>query len=738
MAMTKPSDSKPVLPRCHLITSIDRFADARGGKPKIILLFLIICLYRLANAWVIRTQFDPDEYWQTLEPAYCMVFGSSYQNDGRLIESDNANSLAYGCALTWEWTRRWMPSNTTTISDQRKNIHMHLLQAMHGPIRSYVSILPTYWYYLACRSFFEWVKRSSSVRLKYFVHQHASRIISKGPALLHAVIVAAPTDLSIWMIACRLENLDSILNRDQSTSWAFWALFFSLTSWFHGYALIRTYANCFETACLALGIVLLGPELFDKPQGHTAHQHRSKAKVAFVLGGLSACVRFTSLAAWIPLGLTVAIRSGFIRSAFVNSGAENLITKKNDRSAKKESTKRISFSGEYFINFKEMYRTLFGLCAFYGAVGIMLGCSIDRIMYGFWAIPSLGNFHFNVLLGLGSLYGTHPFLWYIYAGIPAICGALLPLIIWDVYALSKILFKDTTITPNSQPVSTNARILLLVVIVPYTMLHSFSEHKEFRFLLPILPLLIVVAGHQMAQLIHTIPTRRKSLTVWISSIACLFLNFPHLVYLGTIHQRGPIALNQFLADEISTKTPRDEPINIHFLMSCHSAPLYSHLHIPGIRIRAWHLDCSPDCRSRHDIVCESDAFLDDPLTFIIDAYGNDNNIGSKVCNNKENDQCIDKQCEEHRSKEIPNFIVVMQDDAVKIEKILFHVLGMHHVASIRHTIKSLSWHRKKYTICENPSSETAFCHDAVTVLSLFDIDFEHIEVYQQSNCAMIN
>eukprot|EP00978_Attheya_sp_CCMP212_P048837 scaffold582638_cov98-Attheya_sp.AAC.1 len=32
----------------------------------------VSCLYRILNALWIETQFDPDEYWQTLEPAYCM------------------------------------------------------------------------------------------------------------------------------------------------------------------------------------------------------------------------------------------------------------------------------------------------------------------------------------------------------------------------------------------------------------------------------------------------------------------------------------------------------------------------------------------------------------------------------------------------------------------------------------------------------------------------------------------
>lgn len=212
--------------------------------------FLLICIYRLANAWMVRTQFDPDEYWQTLEPAYCLAFGSNQQ----ALQNENGEAT-YGCALTWEWTRRWTPST----EEDTYSMPAFLLQAMHGPIRSYVSILPTYWYYLACKSFFEMVQMSSYEHLKQFVHQNASYIISKGPAFLHAITIAAPTDLSVWLIASKLERLSGASGKDNLTRWSFWALFLSLISWFNGYALIRTYANCFETACLAVGLVLLGP-----------------------------------------------------------------------------------------------------------------------------------------------------------------------------------------------------------------------------------------------------------------------------------------------------------------------------------------------------------------------------------------------------------------------------------------------------------------------------------------------
>jgi hypothetical protein len=224
------------------------------NKPKIFRLFLLICFYRLANAWMIRTQFDPDEYWQTLEPAYCLAFGSSHKEGTQL--ANEGEGARYGCALTWEWTRRWTPTNETITSEWGGNFFM---KAMHGPVRSYVSILPTYWYYLCCRSFFEWAKASSFESLKYIIDHHASYMISKGPAFLHAVIVAAPTDLSVWWISLHLQNLADDGSVDQSASWSYWALLLSLTSWFHGYALIRTYANCFETVCLTVGFALLIP-----------------------------------------------------------------------------------------------------------------------------------------------------------------------------------------------------------------------------------------------------------------------------------------------------------------------------------------------------------------------------------------------------------------------------------------------------------------------------------------------
>lgn len=48
-------------------------------------LFILLFVFRMANAVLIRTWFDPDETWQSLEVAHRLVFGNG--------------------ALTWEWSK---------------------------------------------------------------------------------------------------------------------------------------------------------------------------------------------------------------------------------------------------------------------------------------------------------------------------------------------------------------------------------------------------------------------------------------------------------------------------------------------------------------------------------------------------------------------------------------------------------------------------------------------------------
>ena len=327
--------------------------------PTLIRLYVIATCYRLFNAYIIQTQFDPDEYWQTLEPAYCLAFSSNHNNNDENNTINNNNH----CAYTWEWTRSYDGNelnNNPTSSMAMTSIDTSLfstmiLQALHGPVRSYVSILPTYLFY----------------KVIQYLSYDSSYVISHGPLYLNALLVAAPTDVAIYYIATWIVKNKSI----QSNNVPMIAFIVSLTNWFHGYALIRTYSNSLETMLVTIGIALLCPELFGqnyygestnvktKTHHHYYYYFGSNAKIAFVLGGLGVAIRFTSLAAWIPIGLIISCR---------------LTT---------------SFMG--------LMRNIVSLCALYGGCGLFMGCLIDWYFYGgdSVVIPFLGNFHFNVILG---------------------------------------------------------------------------------------------------------------------------------------------------------------------------------------------------------------------------------------------------------------------------------------------------------------------------------------------------
>ena len=84
-----------------------------------------------------------------------------------------------------------------------------------------------------------------------------------------------------------------------------------------------------------------------------------RAWIAFFLGGICVSIRFTCLTAYIPMGIILAL----------DNNNNNTIA------------------------------YLFGMCALPGFLGFVSTLLLDKVMYGFWAIPVLGNFHFNVIQG---------------------------------------------------------------------------------------------------------------------------------------------------------------------------------------------------------------------------------------------------------------------------------------------------------------------------------------------------
>lgn len=180
-----------------------------------------------------------------------------------------------------------------------------------------------------------------------------------------------------------------------------------------------------------------------------------------------------------------------------------------------------------------------------------------------------------------------------------------------------------------------------------------SAHKEFRFLLPILPLFCVRAGHVICNKMLATSLRRLIVVVML-----VLPNLVALVYLGTFHQGAPIQINQRIRRLLAAHSDGNEKEYIvHYLMGCHSTPLYSHLHVPLVHIDAWTLDCSPECRASPNVECESELFSKDPVRFVDSVYTIAESDTDTCTSNNEEGYCS------FETRQVPDLLAVYSSDA---------------------------------------------------------------------------
>jgi len=641
-----------------------------------VLLLCGIFAFRLLNAISIQTQFDPDEYWQTLEVAQCLIYG----NKGVSTEQTDV-----ACTYTWEWTREHgvlKEESNSIMHAIHKNVHY----ALTGPIRTFVNVLPTATLYYFLSNFDS-----------YLTPNLAQFLFSKGPIIINALMFIAPIDWCIFVLTRHIYDKEI----------AGWAVFTSLTSWFMAYGMIRTYSNSIEAALTIYGITILRYDLFFKTK---KPPNMILARTAFILGGICVSIRFSSLASWLPIGVFFVIR--------------------------RNSMNEKPLDALYF------FRQILSPCALYGMIGLVISSFVDRLIYGFWIMPVLGAFSFNILEGNGVLYGTQPWYWYILAGLPAILGTVLPVTILGF----------TRWYPNDN--QAKHQVVLLSIVGVYTLLHSISAHKEMRFLLPVLPLSCVISAPYCHSLFRDWQTcivegkpqktskhSQKRRLVFISLIA--LPNALAFCFFGLIHQRSPLEINAEIVRQLQTspqinKMPSENAVLVHYLTDCHATPLYSYLHTGSLNVHllAQTLDCSPTCRANVTYECESDAFLRNPLQFVKDAYGPAVTSITPITGKKVNsclDSCPDlhfssKSSLEHEVTEtgkfhvIPQFVVVFESEASKIHGFLTDELGLNNVAQYKHKLVGLE-----------------ICLDAIkqflvpsfrSSCSLITLNFEHLMLYK--------
>lgn len=117
----------------------------------------------------------------------------------------------------------------------------------------------------------------------------------------------------------------------------------------------------------------------------------------------------------------------------------------------------------------------------------MLSVLIDSLAHGSFVITSYEFLKANIFEGVGEFYGSHPWHWYLSQGLPAILGVqILPFIVATVHIL-----KNRQMYPNE--------LALLGSIIFTIFIYSLLPHKEFRFILPILPMVLYISSGYLSR-----------------------------------------------------------------------------------------------------------------------------------------------------------------------------------------------------------------------------------------------
>lgn len=180
--------------------------------------------------------------------------------------------------------------------------------------------------------------------------------------------------------------------------------------------------------------------------------------------------------------------------------------------------------------------------------------------------------------------------WYFVVGLPTTLGV--STVIFLLAATKAIRNRQSYPIPN----------ILLISIALTLIIYSLLPHKEFRFVLSIVPMCLYICSDYVTRLSR----KATNLLLWTIALVILIGNIAPAAYLSVVHQRGTLDVMPQLA-KISNEF-KDESGNrasIFYLMPCHSTPYYSHVHA-NVTMRF--LRCEPNLRNVENYVDEADQF----------------------------------------------------------------------------------------------------------------------------------
>lgn len=210
---------------------------------------------------------------------------------------------------------------------------------------------------------------------------------------------------------------------------------------------------------------------------------------------------------------------------------------------------------------------------------LFFAIALDSHFYGFYTIVPLNFLHINVIADVSSQYGVNPPHWYLTNFMPAIMNIMIVPLVFGI-------------------MTTSSKLLLTTVTFTF-FVFSCIGHKEHRFLLLLVPILLCYAAQGM----ETMVVKKRSKVAF--ALITIFLNWGATMYLSLVHQTGPNSVMHHLATSNYD--------SVTFLTPCHSTPFYSHVHNSGLNNMRF-LQCPPNFKPGEKD--EQDTFFANPLEWM--------------------------------------------------------------------------------------------------------------------------
>ncbi|SCU96960.1 LAFA_0G09032g1_1 [Lachancea sp. 'fantastica'] len=366
---------------------VSKAGTKRVSKSSVLRLLIV---FRIINSFFVKSFFQPDEFWQSLEPAHFKAFG-------------------YG-ELTWEWKfglRSYAFSFLFELVYRAVSLISMILAAIVAYCTSVFTVLvrnliPN------CAIALEMV-----LEMQKFPQEVRESIEYQGVIYGPKIIMAVLAGVGEWYAIRFAEKVYTSCfehnTKDKSRNVALVrrnALILSMTNFFNCFFITRTFSNTFETDLTSIA-------LYNWDWSGGNHVASTKFAVSLILGLFLCLQRPTNAFVWLPLGLFLTF---------------NLLR-----------TRRFKTLVRLF------YRVVFAL-TFVTAVNL----AVDYYFYGRIVFPALRFVKFNYTSALSEFYGTAPWHFHLLQSVPLIAGYSLPLVILGMYSLKSTTKRSLLSDPLKQ------------------------------------------------------------------------------------------------------------------------------------------------------------------------------------------------------------------------------------------------------------------------------------------------